>query len=521
MYSTTHKRSTTNHAKRVNPLVALDALKAQLDDYTTSAGDQTPALLSFPEWLPQTTPQWTWDWKHQLYLYEKLAKVTSGEIDRLMVFMPPRHAKSETITVRYPVWRMYQQPTTRTIVGAYNQRLANIFSRKARKVAAASEIDFDKERRAVEEWQTSAGGGLRAVGVGAGVTGTGAQLIIVDDPVKSREEANSETYREKVWDWYTDDLYTRLEPGGAIILIMTRWHEDDLAGRLLAEQENGGDKWEIVNLPALAEENDPLGRNVGEALCPERYDETALLRIKGVLGSGFYALYQQRPQPAGGSIFHSDWFTFASQPPEKPAQIVQAWDTAMKTGKQNDYSVCVTAAMYGTTAYVLNVYRAKLETPELLKAVRNQFEQWQPNIVLMEDKASGTGAIQTIKKTEYQAALLAWQEQVAAQPAPQPTGNIRVWQQQRQTLPKPAIIPIVPVQATGDKVERANLAAPYLESGRVVFCRGAWNSELLDEALSFPHGRHDDQIDALVYAILRLFSRDTQQQQATMRRLYG
>ena len=154
-------------------------------------------------------------------------RVTRGECKRLMLFVPPRHGKSEMTTIRYPVYRLECEPSMRVILGAYNATLAQKFSRKARNVAR-TRLALNTERTAVEDWETTAGGGLRAVGVGGGVTGMGANLVIIDDPVKSREEAESATYRDRCWDWYRDDLYTRLEPDGAIVLIQTRWHEDDL-----------------------------------------------------------------------------------------------------------------------------------------------------------------------------------------------------------------------------------------------------------------------------------------------------
>ncbi|NLE76759.1 MAG: terminase, partial [Chloroflexi bacterium] len=249
----------------------------------------------FGDWLVRNSPAgWEWDWPYQRLLRGRLQAVTRGECRRLMLFLPPRHGKSELVTVRYPVWRLAHEPGLRVIVGAYNQTLANKFSRKARRVAQGAGLRLSPERSAVEDWELARGGSLRAVGVGGGITGQGGDLIVIDDPVKSREEANSEAYRERVFDWYTDDLYTRLEPGGAAILIMTRWHEDDLAGRILRSED--GPNWEALSLPAEAEEGDVLGRAVGEALCPARYDVAALREIRTVLGRSYWALYQQRPQ---------------------------------------------------------------------------------------------------------------------------------------------------------------------------------------------------------------------------------
>ena len=215
----------------------------------------------FSNWIHSTAPNWTWDWQHQLYLYDKLAMVTTGEMKRLMIFMPPRHSKSETVTVRYTAWRMLREPGSNIILGSYNQRLANRFSRKVRRIVGSG-IPLSKERKAADEWETLDGGSLCAVGVGAGVTGYGANLVVIDDPVKNRSEAESKAYRENTWDWFNDDIYTRLEPNAAVILIQTRWHEDDLAGRLLNESKNGGEQWEVTSLPAIA---------TGEISIPQRH----------------------------------------------------------------------------------------------------------------------------------------------------------------------------------------------------------------------------------------------------------
>jgi hypothetical protein len=184
-----------------------------------------------------------------------------------MLFVPPRHGKSTLASVHYPAYRLECDPRVRVVLGCYNADLATTFSRQVRSlVRRRAKIALNEERQAATDWQTRVGGGLRAVGVGGGVTGHGADLLIIDDPIKNREEADSPTYRDRIWQWFKDDLYTRLEPGGAIVLIMTRWHEDDLAGRLLLSER--AEDWEVVSLPALAEADDLLGRAVGPRSAP-------------------------------------------------------------------------------------------------------------------------------------------------------------------------------------------------------------------------------------------------------------
>lgn len=260
----------------------------------------------FQEWLPQVTPKYVWSWAHLLLIFSALDDVVAGRIKRLMIFMPPRSGKSEAVTVRFPAWFIERDPTMRFIIAAYNVSLASKFSRKTQKIVKSRGLTLDRE--AVDDWSTTAEGGVRAVGVGSGVTGHGADGIMIDDPIKSREEAYSATYRERTWEWFKDDLFTRLEPDGFIILTLTRWHYDDLAGRILASDE--GKNWAVIKLPALAEEGDPLGREEGEALCPDRFDEGALLAIKAVTGGDFESLYQQNPTAAQGVIFKRAWWKF-------------------------------------------------------------------------------------------------------------------------------------------------------------------------------------------------------------------
>ncbi|MBC8134516.1 MAG: hypothetical protein H8F28_01345, partial [Fibrella sp.] len=339
-FSPSRETSLTKRDEKTDWKGAAD--KAVSERIAAATGNATDGItISFLEWLKEVTPLWFWEWSYLLFIQKQLQRVTDGEIDRLMLFVPPRHGKSEQCTVRYPIYRLARKPDARIIVGAYSAALSHKFSRKMRKLARTCEtIKLSKERTAVDDWETTDGGGVRAVGVGGGVTGMGANLIIIDDPVKSRAEANSEAYRDACYEWFTDDLLTRLEPGGAIILIMTRWHEDDLAGRILASDSGG--EWTVIKLPAIAEENDPLGRAPGEALCPERYDVPALERLRKVLKSSFDALFQQRPVAAGGNIFKSEWFQDRYKRLPRLVAVWTTWDTALKDGAENDESACCT-----------------------------------------------------------------------------------------------------------------------------------------------------------------------------------
>ena len=379
-----------------------------------------------------------------------------------MIFEPPRHGKSEQNTVRYPVWRLEQDPTMRVIIGAYNQMLANKFSRKARRIAL-ERIPVSTDRAAMEEWETLAGGGLRAIGVGGGITGQGGNLIMIDDPVKSREEAESLSYRDRVWDWYRDDLYTRLEPGGAIILTMTRWHEDDLAGRLITEMQSGGEHWEILNLPALAEENDPLGRQPGEALCPERYSVTDLESIRTVLGIRSYtALYQGRPQPAEGAMFKRHWFEIKPQAPEG-LKWVRYWDLAASTKTTADYTASAEVSLDPEgNLWIRNMVRGRWEWPDAKK-------------IMVQTMIAGNGTRHGVEKALH--GIAAVQELL-----------------RDKTL---VATTIKGIDVDKDKVTRALPWAARAEAGKVKLVRGEWISAFLDEVCAFPQGTHDDQVDTV------------------------
>ena len=434
--------------------------RAELDNLLTT---RTP---EFENWLPQVNPSWDWQAVHIRFLLAHLRQVTDGQVRRLMLFMPPRHAKSETVTVRYSVWNLERNPHERVIIGAYNQVLANLFSRKARRIARLRGFALADDKVAVDEWETSAGGGFKAVGVGSGVTGRGGELIVIDDPVKSREEAESQAYRDRVYDWYTNDLYTRLEPHGKIICIMTRWHDDDLAGRILAGED--GPNWKVVSLPAIAEADEPpmpdgLGRKAGEPLWPARFDLAALEETRRVLGSSWYALYQQRPQAAEGAIFKRDWFRYVDRLPDDLPSKAFYFDTAYGEKETQDYS---TAVIVGRDKefnyYVVPVMRERREFPDLVALALHVRNVWKVP-VKVENKASGKSLVQSLRKLGVPAIEL------------DPGGK--------------------------DKVARAYSITEWFESGKVFFVRHPLLPILEDELLRFPSAKHDDLVDAMVMGL--------------------
>lgn len=418
------------------------------------------AALPYQQWLERVSPTMTWDWPHLALIAEHLDAVTRGDILRLMISCPPRHGKSEGVTIRFPVYQLERDPSRRYIVGAYNSVLAAQFSRRSLRIAQNIGIAID--RMMVNDWLTAQGGGLLAVGVGSGVTGRGAHGMLIDDPVKSREEAESQSYRDRVWDWYTNDMYTRLEPGAWIILIYTRWHQDDLGGRIQSSSQ--AKDWTIINLPALAETDDPLGRAPGQALCPERFDEIALEDIRATLGShDFAALYQGRPQPAEGGLIKPGWFKFAPAAPEG-LRWVRYYDLAASTKTTADYTFsCAHAMGPDGKRYFAAPFRGRWEWPDAKRRILQTMTDEPDTIHGIEEALHGLAALQELRRVR----------EIAA-------------------------VSLIGIKVDKDKVSRALPWVAAAEAGKVVLVgeHQEW-SAFLDECESFPYGTHDDTIDGV------------------------
>lgn len=423
----------------------------------------------FAKWLATDAPNMQWDRRHHLHVLEKLKEVTAGNCRRLMIFMPPRHGKSELVTMRYVAWRIATDPTLNVIVGSYNQKLANRFSRRIKQMVGEY-CEIATDRRAVDEWETVDRGGVKAVGVGAGITGFGGKLVVIDDPVKSRSHAESVVRRDLLWEWFTDDIYTRLEPNSTVIIIQTRWHEDDLSGRLLKNVYESTDSWHVIDLPALARENetDALGREPGEALWPERFDAISLANTKRFLGSySFASLYQQEPMPRSGGLFKREWFTrFVSVAPSN-LRWARGYDLAVSTKDSADYTASFRCA-FGPdgTLYIADGFRDRVEYPEQRRYIIERLTRERNTIHGVERALHGAALVQDLNKDT-------------------------------RTRGRP-------LQAVGvdtDKWTRALAWAPLAEAGKIALVRGPWNDEFIAEASAFPRGSHDDQIDAVSIAV--------------------
>lgn len=406
-------------------------------------------------------------WHHRV-LAEKLTGLMNGDFDRLMVLMPPRHGKSELASVRFPAWFLGHNPNKRVIATSYSARLAEIFARKVRDIVSSSlfKMIFPKSglgcgSKSVVRWETASGGAYACAGVGGSITGMGGDLIIIDDPFKNQEEADSPVYRDKVWEWYQSTLFTRVEKGGRVLVILTRWHEDDLAGRLL-EQE--GDDWEVVCFPAAAEEDEEY-RKTGEPLWAEKYDSEALARIERTVGSRVWnALYQQRPAPASGIIFRKEWWRFYDELPPDIDSMFQSWDMTFKESAGADFVVGQVWAVRGAERYLVDMVRGRMDFMSALSALRNLSEKYPKTAAkYIEDKANGPAVISALK------------------------GSVQG---------------LIPVNPQGSKTARANAVTPIIEAGNVFLRRGAQFSEqLIEEAAFFPTGKHDDMVDAMTQAL--------------------
>ena len=413
-------------------------------------------------------------------LVPALEKVTSTPNGRLIVTMPPRHSKSLHVSENLPAWYLGRHPEHRIIAASHTAQLAYTFSRRVRNKIQDPRYPFETEvaddKGAVQAWDTSEGGGYLAVGAGGSPTGSGGNGIIIDDPIRSAADADSQTVRDSLWEWYQGTMRTRLEPQGWIIVTATRWHEDDLTGRLLAEAEKGGEKWEHLYLPALNDASD--------ALWPDRWDVDALDAIKRSVGSRAWAAqYQGNPVPSEGGMFKRHWWKYVRSVPTLRQAIITV-DSAFKDGVENDASVF---ALWGTdgegNAYLMRRWKARVAFPELIRMGHEAHAYASRSLkgmnipLVVEDKASGQSAIQV------------WSR-------PYQTGS--------GTLPA---LPVVPFTVKGgqSKVARAEGVTALVEGGRVHLLEGEeWIDDFITEHEQFPTGKHDDQVDTTSMALTRL-----------------
>lgn len=404
---------------------------------------------------------------HQL-LVNELTSVASGDTERLMILMPPGSAKSTYASVLFPPWFLCQHPRSSLITASHTLDLAEKFGRKVRDLVSENTLVLNYALRADNQsagrWMTTEGGEFYAVGVGGSVTGRRGDLIVIDDPVASREQAESKLVRDRTWDWFRSDLFTRLKPGGRIVLIQTRWHVDDLAGRLLEEMEFGGDQWKVIKLPAIAGDDDPIGRQPGDPLWPSWQPLSELERIRKTVGERDWAsLYMQEPVPSSGALFLRDKIQFVDQAPPCVA-TARAWDLASSTKKSADYTAGVKIGRTAEGAYVVLDVKRFRGTPDQVEQaiVSTAREDGRSTMIGLPKDPGQAGAMQTLYLTRKLAGF-----RVDSSPE------------------------------SGAKEVRAMPVAAQSNAGNLALLRAPWNERFLDELLVFPAGKHDDQADAL------------------------
>ena len=427
----------------------------------------------------------------QKILIDTMARIERGELKRVMISMPPRHGKSLIVTQMYPCWHLGRHPRTQIVQTTYAHPLSLAHSRLARKIFLSDEYNrifpetkyqasresqdkVSEIRQAADEWGTGDDGHYYAVGVGGGLTGRGADIAIIDDPIKNREEANSETVREKVWAWYQSTLYTRLSPDAALLLVMTRWHPDDPAGRIMERLAKGEDDepWEIINLPAWDEAQE-------EALWPERWPTEKLKRIRNAIGEyEWNSLYMGQPVLRGGNILKVDRIITHNDTAQFPASgYVRAWDLA-STGKERakdnpDYTAGAKVAL-----------TIDGEGQEHLWVHDISAGQWEvtyrDSVIVQRAHDDGAGVAIGIEAVGgYKDSVKHLRKRIAAQ------GMSRT------------VKAISGKDLAGDKVARATPVEAIIEGGRMHMLRGDWNDLFIQQAREFPTGKHDDLIDSV------------------------
>jgi predicted phage terminase large subunit-like protein len=419
-----------------------------------------------PHTLAETCSNGKWKpYNYLVYLGNKITEGIARGNARFIVCMHPRVGKSEFISHWTPIWLLENFPSNKIILCSYEASIAEYWGRRVRDEIENNELltnTIIPHARAAHDFHTVFGGGMKTAGVGGPVTSRGADTFIIDDIFKNWSEAMSARRREWIRDWFDSVAYTRLEPSASMILLMTRWHEGDLAGYLLNEHP---DNWEAIVLPALAEDNDPLGRKPGDALCPERFPVEVLEQIKRASNRVWLGLYQQRPVSSEGEIWKRDSWRYYSEAPVFE-EMIQSWDMNFKEGKENDFVCGQVWGRVGIHYYLVALTRGQWGFTRALKEfTKISFLYPDAKFKLVENKANGP-AIENVLTDKISGIIL--------------------------------------VEPKGGKMARAIAAEPAIESGHVHLPNPSihpWVKEFIDESASFPKGKHDDQVDSASQAI--------------------
>ena len=450
----------------------LESLGKHLDKYK-ELHDRDRLQSGFLDFVRYVWPSFIAGNHHKIFA-DKLERVARGELKRLIVNMPPRHTKSEFASYLFPAWVMGQSPETKIIQATHTAELAVGFGRKVKNLLDSDiyrdvfpKMELARDAKASGRWSTNEGGEYYAVGVGGALAGRGANLCIIDDPV-SEQDALSPTALDNIYEWYTSGPRQRLQPGGSIIIVMTRWSIRDLTAKVLQKQAEGGaDQWEVVEFPAIFPDTDNV-------LWPEFWSRDELDGVKASIPvAKWNAQYLQNPTAEEGAIIKREWWNvWESDDPPVVDYVIQSYDTAFTKSERADYSAITTWGVFypdeGDEAAIilLDAEKGRWEFPELKDAALRLYEEFEPDMVLIEQKASGTPLTQDLRK---------------------------------MGIPVSGFTP----GRGADKFSRMNACSPVFESGMVWCPETRWAEEVIEECASFPNGEHDDLADSMTQAILR------------------
>lgn len=415
--------------------------------------------------------------KHHSIMAEAFERVANGELKRLIINMPPRHTKSEFASYLLPSWFLGKFPEKKIIQTAHTAELAVGFGRKVRNLVSSEaygkvfDMKLSSDSKAAGRWNTDKGGDYFAIGVGGAVTGKGADLLIIDDPHSEQEaKQNNPAVFDNVYEWYTSGPRQRLQPGGAIIIVMTRWSKRDLTGQILKNsQKEGTNEWEVIDFPAILPSGTPLW--------PAFWKKEELEALKAELPvSKWEAQYQQNPTSEEGAIVKRDqWRIWEHDDPPDCEYIIQSWDTAFEKSNRSDFSACTTWGVFyhpdhkgnaKPNIILLNAFKERLEFPELKKRAMELWQEWNPDTLIVEKKAAGAPLI---------------------------------YEMRRMGIPLSEFTP----SKGNDKIARVNAISDLFASG-VVWCPDTrWADEVMEEMASFPNGDHDDLVDSSSQALIR------------------
>jgi len=426
----------------------------------------------WPEFIYRKTKEQS-RWGHHQLIANEFTNISNNSRGRLIVNMPPRHTKSEFASVYFPAWMMGRNPKMKLMQVSHNTELATRFGSKVRNLLASPEysqifgdVRLREDAKAKGKWETNHGGEYFAAGVGGAITGRGADLLIIDDP-HTEQDSLSEGAMERAYDWYTSGPRQRLQPGGSIVLVMTRWAEDDLTGRLIkAQKEPKADRWKQISFPAIMPSGDPVW--------PEYWSFEELEKVKASLTiRNWSAQYMQEPTSEEGAIIKRDWWQVWKGGLPTLKHVIQSYDTAFSKKETADYSAITTWGIFKPfedepeAIILLDAVRGKWDFPELKVVALDQYKYWEPESVVIEQKATGQPLTQEFR---------------------------------RMGIP---VIDFVPSKGK-DKHTRVNACAPMFESGQVFYPEGErFAYEVIEECAAFPHGANDDYVDSTTQAMLR------------------